>query len=166
MKYIPMLLLVGLLAYCCKPTDNQKTANTISYWQPTSISKSETLPKEFNSYKLDFDKLKNHLTTTNKVITPTLGGEYQENHLEESGTMSPELAAKFPEIKSYKIIGNDDIVLGRIDINPSGFYLMITDKQTTYYINPVEKKSEYYIVYDKKYAVKNSDNPFIDKVIK
>ncbi|MEQ8924897.1 MAG: hypothetical protein RLO81_03735 [Fulvivirga sp.] len=166
MKYIILVVLVGSLACCCKPTTNQNTTQSESYWQQIDIKKSESLPNEFTGYRLDFNKLKSQINKNQTVLIPTLDGELMSYKLADSGTMSPELAAKYPEIKSYKIVKADNIISGRIDINPSGFYVMIVDQNSTYFINPVEKKGSAYICYDKLYALKNSNNPFIDQVIK
>ena len=43
---------------------------------------------------------------------------------------------------------------------------MIVNGEMTFFINPTIKKSDAYISYDKKYATKSDNNPFIDKVIK
>ena len=74
--------------------------------------------------------------------------------------MSPELAAKYPDLKSLKIIS--ERFTGRIDINNDGFYAMIMDGSNTYFINPVVKGSGSYISYDKRQAAKNFNNPFFE----
>ncbi len=55
-----------------------------------------------------------------------------------SGTMSPGLAARFPQIRSYVGEGADDPgVRVRIDHNPQGFFAMITRPgQETCYVSP------------------------------
>ena len=66
-------------------------------------------------------------------------------------TMHPELAAKFPEIKSYDAV---DVTTGtavKWDITPQGFHAMIFQKDgSTIFIDPLIKgNTDYYIVYYK-----------------
>ena len=66
-------------------------------------------------------------------------------------TMHPELAAKFPEIKSYDAV---DVLNGtsvKWDITPQGFHAMIFQKDgSTVFIDPLIKgNTDYYIVYYK-----------------
>ena len=161
MRYI---VLIGLFACCCKSTDTKQSDDY--YWSEITIEKSDELPEEFQGYNLNIDALKEMVKLKSIIQIPTPKGEFIICELKESGTMSPELAAKYPEIKSYTVIKNNSVISGRIDINPSGFYAMIIDENSTFFINPIEKKSKQHICYDKSQAVNNSDNPFIDKVIK
>ncbi|MCP3688195.1 MAG: hypothetical protein GY784_07255, partial [Gammaproteobacteria bacterium] len=55
----------------------------------------------------------------------------------ESSIMAEELAAKYPQIKSYKVRGVDDPgASGRVDISPAGFRGMIFTSQGLVFIDP------------------------------
>ncbi|MDC8013956.1 reprolysin-like metallopeptidase [Tahibacter soli] len=58
------------------------------------------------------------------LAVPRPDGGYAQFALEDSGTMPPELAAKFPEIRSLKGIDADGNRI-RVDISPLGFQAMV-----------------------------------------
>lgn len=68
--------------------------------------------------------------------------------LENSGTMSPELAAKFPDIKSYKGASSDGKVHARIDTNEKGLFAEFRTETAKYLLSPLLKGSKvYYALY-------------------
>ncbi len=57
--------------------------------------------------------------------------------VQESPIMAPELAAKYPEIRTFRVIGVDDkSARGRIDITPLGFHGMIETGAGRIFIDP------------------------------
>ncbi len=56
-----------------------------------------------------------------QIMLPTKNG-LQLFNLENSGVMAPELAAKFPEIKSYKGSSSDQGTSARVDTNEKGLF--------------------------------------------
>ncbi len=63
----------------------------------------------------------------------------------ESSIMADELAAKYPQIQSYKVRGVDDPgASGRIDISPAGFRGMIFTSQGRVFIDPAFRGSQRY----------------------
>lgn len=58
----------------------------------------------------------------------------------ETSVMAPELARKFPSIKTYAGVGLDDRLASlRLDLTPQGFHAQVLDAGTTYYIDPVSR---------------------------
>lgn len=71
------------------------------------------------------------------MTLPLPDGRYQYFRLYESPVMAPELAAKFPTIKTYSARGVDDVYAsGRLDWTPKGFHAMIYTPGGTFYIDP------------------------------
>ena len=132
------------------------------------LKQNELMPKEYLALELNKALLEDKLnqSKTPQITLPTLDQSFITVRLEDSGTMSPVLAAKFPNIKSLKGEQVDNsITKVRIDKNAKGFFAMIVAEGQTYFINPSEKGSSVYIIYDKQNAVKGG-NPFVDKLIK
>jgi len=72
-----------------------------------------------------------------QVPIPMPDGNLVLFSVQESPIMAPELAAKYPEIKTFKVFGVDDKRLGgRIDITPQGFHGMIESSAGRVYIDP------------------------------
>lgn len=90
---------------------------------------------------------------TNRVtiLLPHPDGAYGEYYLYESPVMHPELAAKFPQIKTYTVKGVDDVYAsGRVDLTPQGFHAMVYSPGTTFYIDPYSQRdTTHYISYYK-----------------
>ena len=112
-------------------------------------------------YRVDPVKLKQLLfrasfegrsEVTSEIELPVTTGEIQRFKLEESPIMAPELAAKYPEIKTYKVHGIDNPAAGgRLSISPKGFHAMISDPSGTFYIDP--ESGDTYKAYSKKSQV-------------
>lgn len=80
--------------------------------------------------QLDMMAFKEKLTTISNrsnsgviVSLPSPDGEYLTFRTEEDSVLSPALAARYPEIKTWKITGvNNENIYGRIDVGPRGFH--------------------------------------------
>ncbi len=163
-KFLKIFLLVPLFLFLvsCKGTNSFSTQ---VYWTEISeVSANENdLPAKFKAYSLDIDKLKLAVESNNALEIPTPYGEILTVNVKTSSTMSPALAEKFPEIRSYVVLNSEKVSSGRIDINPSGFYAMISIESNTYFINPVERNSPEYVCYLKGDTNTNSKNPFFEQ---
>ena len=117
------------------------------------------LPQK-NLFNLDFESLNNTLKTSpkrdnttkssNTIITlPTVDGKMERFEVYENSALSPELAAKFPEIKSYVAVGIDNpLVRAYISSSPLGFKSMIVyPNKETVFIEPVSNDKLKYTVY-------------------
>ena len=147
----------------CKSLDSN---NTRSYWKDSGITtQGVRLPTAYRGLRLDLEKLISGFENSGEVIIPLPEGNNITVRLIASGTMSEELAKKFPEIKSYEVVKANSVT-GRVNINPSGFYAMIVTIGGTYFINPIEKKGEEYLSYNKSNIVPDPNNPFIEIIEK
>lgn len=68
---------------------------------------------------------------------PMPDGNLVQFSVQESPIMAPELAAKYPEIRTFKVFGVDDkSASGRIDITPLGFHGMIETSAGRVFVDP------------------------------
>lgn len=89
---------------------------------------------------------------------PNSKGELESYRVAEAPVMEPALAAKYPDIKSYSGQGIEHPQSTiRFDVSPLGFHgMIISPDRKTIYINPVEKNSRSYIVFDREDTKKGS----------
>ena len=92
-------------------------------------------------------ELKNSQTI---VELPLPNGTIQKFRVVESPIMAPELAAKFPNIKTFNVQGVDDpSVFGKLDWNDFGFHAMIRKTSGDFYIDPYCRNNQSdYITYN------------------
>jgi hypothetical protein len=114
---------------------------------------------------LNFDQLTQSLTQSNVpnseeaydqkpvyIDLPNPDGLFDSYMLVQNSTMHPELAAKFPNIMTYDVLGvTDRNKSGKIDVSPHGFHAMIFQRNgATFFIDPLEfENTSTYIVYRK-----------------
>ncbi|MBP9581350.1 MAG: hypothetical protein KBE38_04250 [Ignavibacterium sp.] len=117
--------------------------------QIVTTGQRHIIPQEFRTIKLDAAGIQNLLSTapmefTNDAKTKSLmislpmpDGSMQRFSVVESPVMAPELAAKYPEIKTYLGKGIDDIYASvRFDLTPLGFHAMIQSPNGNVFIDP------------------------------
>ena len=140
--------------------------------QQKSLQRS-VAPQNYRTFVLNKIALKSLLAKSSPEFTnalrseqivmtlPMPDGTFARFSVEESPIMEPELAAKFPEIKTYRGQGIDDpTAIARFDLMPSGFHSMILSSSGTVMVDPYAKgDTDTYISYLKQDA--GSDESFV-----
>jgi hypothetical protein len=71
---------------------------------------------------------------------PMPDGSFQRFHVEESPIMEPSLAARLPQVKTYRGQGLDDpVATTRFDWTPQGFHAIVLSSQGSIYIEPISR---------------------------
>ncbi len=74
------------------------------------------------------------------IYLPTPDGQYMAFEFVESPVMAPELAAKFPEIKTYSGTSvEDSSIKVRFDYTPKGFHAQVLAPDARWYVDPLFK---------------------------
>ncbi|MDI1355001.1 MAG: M12 family metallo-peptidase [bacterium] len=122
----------------------------------------QIIPQKYLSYRLNAAALKDKLFTaaqdrnvlidqSNCIVSlPLPNGTVQRFRVVESPVMAPELAAAFPQIKTFSVKGIDDVYAnGKIDWTEFGFHAMIRTVNGDFFIDPfcVGNISDYQIYY-------------------
>ncbi len=115
----------------------------------SSRANRQIIPDKYRVYELQFENIKNALVSapnekavninqSNFIISlPAPNGEMQLFKVVEAPVMAPELAASFPEIKTFSIKGITDVYAnGKIDFTPFGFHAMVRSINGDYFIDP------------------------------
>ena len=142
-----------------------------NYWQEVREKEipqngiRQIIPERFNTYQLDLVQIKEILDEaplrfskaaegSNIILElPMPGGELKQYNILYAPVFAPELAAKYPEIRSFSGYGVDDPhAYIRFDLGPKGFHGMIlSPNHSTVFIDPYHNNTlEHYTVYFKK----------------
>ena len=140
------------------------------YWEKTTTSRfseAEILqrtstPNSFEIFHLNMEKFSEVLdlaplrspgTIRSSVVIefPISDGSFQQFTITESPIMHPTLAAKFPQIKTYKAIGIDDpTATMRFSVTQFGLHsIKLSGIDGASFIDPYTTDRENYIVYNK-----------------
>ena len=116
-------------------------------------------PQQFLAYTFDEAAMKAQLFELSEnyaegiVITlPMPDGSYRTFKVWQTSMMPAELAAKFPEIKTFTAEAtNDRRVTAKLDFTAFGFHAMIFESGNTSFIDPYDNQHDgYYMVHYKK----------------
>ncbi len=85
------------------------------------------------------------------ISLPLADGTFARFAAVDSPVMEPELAAKFPEIRTFSARGIDDpTATARLDLTPAGFHAQILSDKGRFYIDPVSRgDTTYYAAYER-----------------
>lgn len=100
---------------------------------------------------------------TDTIQLPMPDGTLARFTIVESSIMEDGLAAKFPDIKSYKVYGIDDpSASGRVDLSPKGFRGMLMTSQGRVFIDPDQSTSNRYVsrLRNGRHAHADPEQPF------
>lgn len=120
--------------------------------------------KTFNLNKLNLLDLQSYLVGTphfelgvskvsEKVIEiPFPDGNFKSFYVFEYSIMEPELADRYPDIKTYMAISTEGKhIYGKLDVTPQGFHAMIFTPIGTYFTDPYSQQTtEFYTTYWRK----------------
>ena len=162
------LIWLNLFSQNLNTTDYWFDANEAVIMIPSNQERT-IIPEEYRALALDLDALKNSLATAPMEFTaaakqhpllitlPLPDGEDELFEVVYSPVMAPELAAKFPQIKSFTAQGvNDHSLSARIDYAEDGFRGIIATTKGQVFIDPyVEGNNINYISYYKKDRLPN-----------
>jgi subtilisin-like proprotein convertase family protein len=112
----------------------------------------------YDMYSLDVGQVRaDYLhAPLNEIAVPNPDGSMEWFTVAETAIMAPELAAQFPDIKTYRGQGIDDPAATiSFDITPAGFHAQVLSPNGSFYVDP------YYHLNDNIYAVYAEDNTFI-----
>lgn len=137
-----------------------------SFWKKTKITERNVIESKrnigadySNAYLLDISQLKSALqaapvsktgiATSSTVIIdiPGLDGKFERYSVYETSNMAPELAARFPEIKSYRGISvKDPEKRISFSLSPKGIKMILFSNQKPVVIEPATKDASVYLV--------------------
>ncbi|MEZ4771676.1 MAG: M12 family metallo-peptidase [Bacteroidia bacterium] len=118
------------------------------------------IPQKYKTVQLNVDDYSAALMTAPKEETglkmewalPMPDGTFQRFMIAESPVMAPQLAAKFPEIRTYVGFGVDDpTATVRLDITPKGTHIMVLSPNGNVFVDPYSPNTtKEYITYYKR----------------
>ena len=167
-----LIVLVALVVFVSQTTVSATTPYRVSndgLWheitQTDLQSRGERwiVPDKYRTLSLNLAQLKALLTQGTAVITlPLPDGTFGRFQVSETAVMHPQLAAKFPEIKTYAGPGLDDpTATARLDVTPAGFHGMILSADDTVYIDPYSRQDTTHYINYYRHDLANPHEGFI-----
>ncbi len=148
----PSLLFATLLTPSALFADRPAIWSDVAEAKITILGERWIVPTRYRTVALDPAALVTvlqsapHEGSANAQVTdvilalPLPDGDFGRFRIEESPIMAPELAAKYPEIRTYRGQGIDDpAATTRFDLTPSGFHAVIHSTKGRIYIDPYSR---------------------------
>ncbi|WP_299876630.1 reprolysin-like metallopeptidase [uncultured Cocleimonas sp.] len=100
-------------------------------------------------------------STTKRISIPLPDGSIIELMLLPDQILSGELAEKYSNIRTYKVLTNDKIFSGKVDVTPLGFHAMLQmlDGEIIF-IDPLDREADKYVSYKKSAQKQSADRAF------
>lgn len=163
---LPLIFIILFLFLGAKSTIAQKNWSKINSIQSINSSEvilnEENLPRKHDLYFINTNNLSKSLTSksTIQIELPDAKGGLSRFRIKERSSLSPELAKKFPMIKSYDAFGLDDITAtAKISIGTDGLHAMIfSANEETIYVDPYTKDKNTVIAYKKSDLTSNKNS--------
>ena len=103
-------------------------------------------------YFLSLAPLENSQEPPVKLTLPLPDGEFASYEVFLSPVMPPLLAARYPEIQTYRAIDTDNPAnIARLDLTPQGFHALLNHNGREIYIDPIGDKHQYQSYYKQDY---------------
>lgn len=149
MRYFLIFSFFIIAILACNNSKNATSSTPVSYWEQLN---NDNIPTKYNTYpvfKLNEDLFLKALENGSVIIPDDLGN-LNSFTIEESKTMSAELAEKFPNIKSYKGKQIDNsLCRPRVETNKTKIKISVLCNDKTYFIDK-DKELGLFIVYNKQ----------------
>ncbi|MFH1194700.1 MAG: zinc-dependent metalloprotease family protein [bacterium] len=179
MKFFTKLLTIlsALLLFSPLVNDNYAQSNDgvwkfISETQVELVGEKLIVPAKYQVAELNINKFleisrKSPMEFTREakeskltLSIPQPDGTFISFYIYESPVMAPELAAKYPAIKTYSGRGIEDkLAYARFDFTPHGFHAWIRTSKGTVYVDPHNQNNIiHYLSYYKRDAVMSEKN--------
>jgi hypothetical protein len=173
--YIVLILTINLLVAVAVSAQNAQGSGVWQQVDDSALRQTTTerqiVPRFYSTFRLDKTALRQILNRAPKefsdrtqgeevILTiPTPNGGVGRFRIEQAATMEPELAAKYPEIQSYRGQGIDNPTANvRFDLSPNGFRAMIFSNEGTMFVEPYAKGDTLnYISFNKSDAPRSSN---------
>ncbi len=140
-------------------TETNKEKQSPNVWQIAErnavANRAEGLPDEFQTVRLDKQSLANLLRNAphesrtplkdSELVLqfPMPDGTFSRFRVQEAPVLEEGLAARFPDIKSYRILGLDSAATtGRFDFTPRGFHATIISPEEIINILPADANDD------------------------
>ena len=144
------LLVAGLsLASIVQAQTAKQLWSPINEKEITPLGARVIVPQKYKTFHLVNDNLKNllwsapdekqvRLQNSNTIVElPMPDGTIKKYRVVYSPVMAPELAAVYPSIKTFNIVGVDEPgIYGKLDFSDMGFHAWIRKEGTDVYIDP------------------------------
>lgn len=151
--------------------------NSLNFWKPIfekeikTVGERVIIPNKYKTFSVsnDFKNLlfsvpnENLVSLQNSSVIielPMPNGELQKFKVVESPIMANELAAQFPSIKTFDVVGLDEPgTYGKLDWTEFGFHGMLFSAEGRVFIDPYSRNNitEYISYFSSDFAKKESD---------